>query len=350
MIESFIETLFRPLDRGEIFIPNDGHVVFANARPGPTAVLGDREVRAWQPYRSWAIDAGIIEAAAGGQTLENAVASFGALPDLAEGAALALLPMRKERDLSLALAAQLWRGLKPGGVLIGAAENNAGARSYERAFDEAFGGVASLSKNKARAFWATKRTSNADAPDDWFRGLDVRTLESGYQTIAGVFSVDSADEASALLVSVFGDVGGDAGRKLGDVHDLGAGWGYIAAELKARGAESLTLWENDLLALQCARENVGDTADYRWADVARECEQTQADTVVMNPPFHTGRRTDIGLGRAFVGAAAGLLRPDGTLWMVANRHLPYENELAKRFSTVETVAESSAFKVLRARK
>jgi 16S rRNA (guanine1207-N2)-methyltransferase len=57
------------------------------------------------------------------------------------------------------------------------------------------------------------------------------------------------------------------------------------------------------------------------------------DAILSNPPFHTGRRADPGLGRAFISAAARMLKPSGKFIMVANRHLPYEDALKDAFGT-----------------
>ena len=48
----------------------------------------------------------------------------------------------------------------------------------------------------------------------------------------------------------------------------------------------------------------------------------------------------------FVVPAA--LKPGGALWLVANRHLPYEDVLDARFGEVSEVASSGAFKVIHA--
>jgi 16S rRNA (guanine1207-N2)-methyltransferase len=68
----------------------------------------------------------------------------------------------------------------------------------------------------------------------------------------------------------------------------------------------------------------------------------------MTPPFHLGRTADPALGRAFITAAARVLAPSGSLWMVANRHLPYESTLAASFAKVEEIAGDTRFKVLHA--
>ena len=50
---------------------------------------------------------------------------------------------------------------------------------------------------------------------------------------------------------------------------------------------------------------------------------------------------------ARLGAAAMLL-PHGQLWLVANRHLPYEAELDARFQVWREIGGTPAFKVIEA--
>jgi 16S rRNA (guanine1207-N2)-methyltransferase len=68
----------------------------------------------------------------------------------------------------------------------------------------------------------------------------------------------------------------------------------------------------------------------------------------MNPPFHQGRDTDPALGQAFVRQSGRILARHGALWMVANRHLPYETALKDAFAQVEEVGGDNRFKVIRA--
>jgi 16S rRNA (guanine1207-N2)-methyltransferase len=107
--------------------------------------------------------------------------------------------------------------------------------------------------------------------------------------------------------------------------------------------------EADAAALDCARQNITDArAQFHWADVAQFRPARLWDAVVMNPPFHTGRDADISLGIAFLRAAAGMLLPDGTLWLVANRHLPYDRTLPTLFRQVEDIGGDAAFRLTRA--
>lgn len=141
--------------------------------------------------------------------------------------------------------------------------------------------------------------------------------------------------------------------KLGrHVIDLGAGWGYLTAQgLADSSVQHIDLVEADALALECARKNITDPrARFHWADATEWTPREKADTVIMNPPFHSGRKADPSLGRAFVTAAAKMLSPSGQLWMVANRHLPYENTLEESFAQVKEAAGDNRFKIFHASK
>ena len=73
------------------------------------------------------------------------------------------------------------------------------------------------------------------------------------------------------------------------------------------------------------------------------------DVIVTNPPFHTGSRHDRpDIGRRFIAVAAAALRTGGSLWLVANRHLPYESVLDESFGKVTMVKQAGGFKIVSA--
>lgn len=182
---------------------------------------------------------------------------------------------------------------------------------------------------------------------DWLAEPGTITEAAGrsWHTAPGVFSADGVDTASALLAEAL-----PAGLK-GVAADLGAGWGFLSARLlaKAPGLTALHLVESDARALECARLNVTDPrALFHWADATQPLPRLQLDAVVMNPPFHTGREARPQLGAAFIRTAAAMLKPSGQLWMVANRHLPYEPVLNEVFRTVTELPGAPGFKLLHA--
>lgn len=177
---------------------------------------------------------------------------------------------------------------------------------------------------------------------DWHAA--PRRLADGFVTRPGVFSADGPDAGSRLLAQAL------PARLAGRVADLGAGWGWLGAQVLAHGGvTALDLVEADLAAVTCARENLSDPrVRVHWADATAFTPDAPFDAVVMNPPFHPGRAGDPSLGAAFIAAAARMLAPRGDLWMVANRHLPYEGPLAAAFRAVTEVPGTAGFKLFHA--
>ena len=198
------------------------------------------------------------------------------------------------------------------------------------------------SKAHGKIFWLA-------APDLSAWTAQPGTVDGDFVTRPGVFSADGPDKGSQALVAALPTLSGH-------VIDLGAGWGFLSrAILSQPGVTTLDLVEADLTALDCARENVTDPrAQFYWADATRFEPKALADTVVTNPPFHVSRAGDPGLGRAFIDAAADMLKPSGQLILVANRHLPYEDLIATRFREHAEIGGTgpfaSGFKVIRAAK
>ena len=197
-----------------------------------------------------------------------------------------------------------------------------------------------VTRAHGRLFWFA---SEAVDLSDWQAPAPAE-VEGGFVTQWGAFSSDGPDRGSQLLVAALP-------KKLpARMADLGAGWGYLArAVLEREGVKSLDLVEAEKLALDCARRNVTDPrAAFHWADATRFRPDHLYDGIVSNPPFHVGRAADPALGRAFIAAAARMLAPSGQLWMVANRHLPYEAALRDSFRHVEEIGGDGAFKLFHA--
>ena len=186
------------------------------------------------------------------------------------------------------------------------------------------------------------------APDDPVSPVNVygasKAAGEDAATAHAAFSAAAMDRGSALLAEAL------PARLPARVADLGAGWGALALRvLEREGVEECHLIEAEWDALEAARLNVADPrARFRWADATSFESDEPFDAVVMNPPFHRGRDADPEVGRAFLRAAARVLVPRGTLWCVANRHLPYERTLAEAFAETREVAGDAAYKVLTA--
>lgn len=173
---------------------------------------------------------------------------------------------------------------------------------------------------------------------------EPREIAPGMVTCAGVFSADGPDQGSQALAALLPE------KLPTRIVELGAGWGWLAAQiLNHPGVEILHLVEADGVALDCARRNINDPrAVFHWADALDFTLAEPVNGVIMNPPFHDGRAADPRLGVGFIRAAARLLTGAGRLWMVANRHLPYEDALREVFADVHELGGDNRFKILTA--
>jgi len=339
-IEAVLEALFLPLAEGAIEMPPAGAGVFLRARAG-------RWLRRWpgiaceQTFKPFADELAREGASVAGST---------------DASALVLLLPPRQRDEARALLAQAVQRAGDGGVVVACQSNNEGARSGEADLARLAGNVQNLSKHKCRVYWCRLDGARVDHGllDVW-HALDAsRPIADGrWLSRPGLFAWDRIDAASALLVEHL-----PAGLR-GRVADLGAGYGYLAAEVVRRCAdvEAIDLYEAEQRAEEPARANLDQACRdagrdvavaFHWHDVTRGLAD-RYDAIVSNPPFHQGRADQPELGRTFIEAAASALRADGVFWLVANRHLAYEATLAARFDTVRATGVRDGFKVIEAR-
>jgi 16S rRNA (guanine1207-N2)-methyltransferase len=307
----------------------DGRVALLH--PGGTEALPDLPVDRLLAVTPHAPDFAML--AAQGVAVQAADPAPGSM-----GAVVVCLPRSRAEGMDLIARAC---ALTSGPVIVDGQKTD-GIEAVLRALKDRVDLSEPISKGHGKIAWF-----NAVPLEDW-RAPPLRvTAPDGrdFATLAGVFSAERVDPASALLAEAVPE-----GVK-GVAVDLGAGWGYLSARLLARAPNlrEMHLIEADARALACARANVTDPrAQFHWADATQPRRGLRADLVVMNPPFHQGRAAQPALGAAFIGAAAAMLSPSGTLWMVANRHLPYEGTLAAAFREVEELAGTPAFKLFRA--
>jgi 16S rRNA (guanine1207-N2)-methyltransferase len=327
------------LSRHPEVLAGTGPVLILRALPGPYLDrLQGRTVRCQQTYKP--------------QAEALARLGFDPLAEPEPGAGLALVFATKHKEEVLYHFARAAEALDEGGSLVVSAANDLGAASLEKRCAELFGGVETYSKHKCRVFRARKVAArlNRELLDAWLKAGQLRLIPgTGLYSRPGLFSWKTIDPGSRLLAGQLPD--DLAGRGA----DLGAGYGYLSRELLARSRRvtELHLFEAEKKALEAAARNLGGPAGstelhFQWADVTAGLPVNRLDFVVMNPPFHAGREAVSALGRAFVRAALEALRPGGRLFMVANRHLPYEGEIEAMAGRVESKSEGGGFKVIRA--
>jgi 16S rRNA (guanine1207-N2)-methyltransferase len=250
-------------------------------------------------------------------------------------------PGTVERRYALALAL---RALKAGGVLTAMAPKERGGSRLKKEL-EALGCDVDESARRHHRICVVERPTAPLALDEAIAAGAPRMVEAlRLWSQPGVFSWDRIDPGASLLLKHLPSLSGKGA-------DLGCGVGVLARTvLASAGVTHLALIDNDRRAVEAARRNIDDPrASLAWTD-ATTAELDGLDFVVMNPPFHDGGTEDKALGQRFIVRAHEALRKGGTLWLVANLHLPYEPILTPLFAKVERRAEGGGYKVFEARK
>lgn len=246
---------------------------------------------------------------------------------------MALITLPREKARAKSWIAQASQAVGSGIVVVDGAKTD-GVDAILRAVKSRTKSLlGQISKAHGRCFWFS-----GGMFDDWLPQMqDI----GGFSTYPGVFSADGPDPGSRALLAHLPVLSGR-------IADLGAGWGFLSQNiLKYDSVSELHLVEADNDAVTCARHNISDArAQFHWSDVTTWAPGMKMHAVVMNPPFHEGRKGKPELGQAFIQTAARILMPKGQLYMVANRHLPYETTLQATFAKITSINTSGRFKVL----
>ncbi|MEZ5810469.1 MAG: class I SAM-dependent methyltransferase [Rhizobiaceae bacterium] len=259
----------------------------------------------------------------------------------------AFVRLGRHRGRNEAWIAAALRAVKPGGYVVAAGGKTDGAASLRKRVAGLGADIDHAARNHGVVFWLDVGDDRAELADR-LEPAPAARVDGRFRTAPGMFSHGRVDPGSRLLARHF------AGLDVESAADFCAGWGYLSARLLAEcsGLRRLHLYEADHASLEAARANVAATGQcapqFHWHDLLGEPVEGGHDLIVMNPPFHTGRKAEPDIGREMIETAATALAPRGRLLMVANRQLPYESVLAVRFPTHRLLAEEGGFKVFAA--
>lgn len=140
-----------------------------------------------------------------------------------------------------------------------------------------------------------------------------------------------------------------------EVIDLGCGNGILGLIAARQNPEAgLHFIDESYMAIASARENFKQLdpglqrARFYCSDGLTEFKENTADLVLCNPPFHQSHAIGDTVALSMFGHSARILREEGELWVVGNRHLDYHHKLKRWFRQVDVVTSNRKFVILRA--
>lgn len=262
---------------------------------------------------------------------------------------VACVSITKSKEESIESLKLALHALKPQGQLIAIGANDANGKRIEKWMNELGMETNSLSKDKHRIVYGTKTAHESDYSPEYDLKL-LEFAEGDFITIPGIYGWNKIDIGSDLLTEFLPD------DLKGTGADFGCGYGFLSKYILKNSTDitKLDLIDADYRCLVAAEKNMqgyqgGAALDYRWLDITQEkIAPNDYDFIIMNPPFHEGKKAESAIGIKFIETASRSLKNKGALYIVANRHLPYEDSLKHNFSSVEKLAEEEGFKIFKA--
>lgn len=254
---------------------------------------------------------------------------------------------RAELAMRLARASRL---LVPDGQLVLVGEKREGIASAVKQLKSLAPDAVKIDSARHCQVWRSGRPRLEDRPPSAW--LEWHTVTVAGHTCAvaglpGIFSAGRLDDGTRMLLETLHDK-----PVSGPVLDFACGAGVMGAWLSTCHGAGLEVDGVDVQAqaVFCARqtyERAGVTGHIQASDGLAEVSR-RYQTVITNPPFHTGVSTDLSMTNRFLQQVADHLLPGGELRLVANRFLPYADLIRQAIGPAGILAQDRRFTVYQA--
>ena len=259
----------------------------------------------------------------------------------------------KERATSHHIINSAAKLLKPNATLVLAGEKNDGIKTYVKQAGKLFANPINAEKN-GRAYIANiaLNAPTADRLNDknysQLRAVELSDNLS-LQTKPGIFGWDKIDRGSAFLIDHLPQFLSSYKNPPQSLLDLGCGYGYIALRASQFGFNHIVTTDNNAAAISAVKENLKSLQEIEWQVIASDggdAIEQQFDTILCNPPFHSGFSIDDQLGIKFLSQTKRLLKRSGRALFVVNGFIPLEHKAKAYFEQVEVLANNGSFKLI----
>ncbi|WP_158589058.1 16S rRNA (guanine(1207)-N(2))-methyltransferase RsmC [Alginatibacterium sediminis] len=270
---------------------------------------------------------------------------FTASPVINETIDTLILYMPKAKAEAQFLLAQVLAQLQPGTTIFIVGENKGGVNAAPNLLKEHQLSCQKIDSARRCSLYFSELegTIKAFELESWIKQIPDLQSQLELVSLPGVFGHGKLDEGTKLLLE-------HLPKLSGSVLDFGCGCGVIALSLATQSTLKVSGLDVSAYAIESCRLNQQYNqinAHFFASDGLNEVKDSY-DVIVSNPPFHEGTKTQYQTSETFLKQAKQHLRPEGELWLVANKFLAYESILQSHFSTVREVASNGRFKILAA--
>ncbi|NOT13230.1 MAG: methyltransferase [Methylococcaceae bacterium] len=207
----------------------------------------------------------------------------------------------------------------------------------------------SLARKKARLIYVSTELASRDTENSY--PIYYRLENTGYLICnhANVFSREKLDIGTRFFLQ---HLPSKPGAK--DIIDLGCGNGLVGLVAAERNPlATLHFVDESYMAVASAHENFNRAfgqeriATFSVGDGLSDFASNSADLILCNPPFHQQNTIGDQIAISMFKQSRRVLRKNGELWVIGNRHLKYQQPLARLFGRCSVVGGNSKFEILK---
>ena len=90
---------------------------------------------------------------------------------------------------------------------------------------------------------------------------------------------------------------------------------------------------------------LSQVCEFQQDDCLTKQDEESADLILCNPPFHQQQAITTHIGEQMIHQSSKVLKNGGELYLVANRHLPYQSMLKKAFGGFRVLTTNNKFTI-----
>ena len=207
----------------------------------------------------------------------------------------------------------------------------------------------SLAKKKARLIFCESDENIQAVKSPYPKSYNLEGTEHIILNHANVFSREKLDIGTRFFLQHI-----PQSEKYETIIDLACGNGVVGLVAREKNPTAeILFFDESFMAVESARENIKNNLEnneriqFHVKDCLRGVEDNSADLILNNPPFHQNNVVGDEVAWQMFIQSKGVLKAQGELWVIGNRHLGYHIKLKKIFNNCKVIATNKKFVILR---
>lgn len=207
----------------------------------------------------------------------------------------------------------------------------------------------SLARKKARLIFCNPDENVQPVKSPYPKNYKLEGSEHIIFNHANVFSREKLDIGTRFFLQHI-----PQSEKYKTIIDLACGNGVVGlVTVEKNPTAEMFFLDESFMAVESARENIkknlpkNEKIHFDVKDCLSGVKYNSADLILNNPPFHQNNVVGDEVAWRMFTQSKEVLKTQGELWVIGNRHLGYHVKLKKIFNNCEVIATNKKFVILR---